>query len=704
MQEVIDVVEELLVVIVFNAKYDQEGLTSPFELELQAWRDRPNSSMAPRVGAGGVGEDMDCAVAGFDNNADADADARESNDADADAGAGEGSDDEEDGRFQWMIDEEAEVEAEEEAASVAKEASIDRSHSTSCAEDDGQFYKVLAAAFGNHQSSTSHLCRPFLKPAAVGFVGDGNGDGSSDADMRRVAGDDGAVGRVRRRRHLGKGAADISHGGSSGNKRIYGLVSGGAHAFAYGTTVADGTSGGGRNNEPVWEVEMDVVGWAPYDPTASSIIEMYYEVYLGPEVYHAERHAVANQPANKSTETMTFAVDTNGFTYTIDFESMTQTNCATKRTRAIRRSLDSAAGTTAAGDNGDGEASQRMLGFQRTIEEVTEWAGYPSRQCPHPGCQGEPASLRQCYLDLHAQYQYLLNTPINYPPVRMSVALMDFHEVLCDKQNSQEVDHGQPGGTADEHSDIIVAPTPETSADIATAAAAAAAAAPGEEVGPGGTNAEAGVAMEAAVAAATASAVDVVADAVADEMVVDVLGELLMGLHSNLFGADESDANTDEADATLPVPKFKSVKKRVGGGFIYVQVPDDGTDDNGAGTGETAKAAMMSKVGGGGDSDGGGGGGGQVGGGRGGGGGGGGGGEGQPFAKLPRRASLGKGDANLARPEGAEEKGNGARLPRLKATRTIPTAAQPRRSRRSSGSAGEGGGALKAVRSLRAGR
>ena len=363
--------------VVFNAKYDKEGLTSPFDQELQAWRDRPNSSMLPHAGVGDTGREGGGTV--------------DSLDADADADAGEGSDDEKDGRFQWMIEEEAEVEAEKAAEAVAKAASVDHSHSVGRAEDGGRFYTVLAAAFGNHQNGTSHLYRSFLRPAAVEFGSGGDDDGNSDADMPDVADEDCAVGRVHRRR-LREGATDASHGASRGKKRIYGLVSGGAHAFAYGTTVTDGTSGGGRGNEPVWEVEMDVVGWAPYDPTASSIIEMYYEVYLGPEVYHAERHVPGNRPASGSTEAATCTVDTNGFTYTINFGSMTQTNSSTKRTRAIRRSMNTTAGATDANNIGGGKAGRRTPGFQRPLEEVAEWAGYPSRQCPHPGCQGESAT------------------------------------------------------------------------------------------------------------------------------------------------------------------------------------------------------------------------------------------------------------------------------------------------------------------------
>jgi len=298
---------------------------------------------------------------------------------------------------------------------------------------------------------------------------------------------------------------------------------------------------------------------------------------------------------------------------------------------------------------------------------------------------------------------------------------MDFHEVLCDKKTNEEPDHGKPSGMAGEDADADATPSPDTVDNTAAAAATSA----DDDVGPGGTNAEVGVVMEAAVVTAAASAADVVVDAVADEMVVDALGELLMGLHLNLFGTDDSGANIGQVDATLPAsppPKFKSVKKRVGGGFIYVQMPDDGTDGDGAGTGEAAEAAEVVKEGkanagrgadagvgssaaasASGRAD-------KVVGGSGSGNGSNGGKDGDdpPFAKLPRRTSFKKDGASRTRlvgalsAKGADEDGNDTRLPRLNGTKPIPTPTQSaaRRSRRPSGSAG-GGVAVNVVRSLR---
>jgi len=274
------------------------------------------------------------------------------------------------------------------------------------------------------------------------------------------------------------------------------------------------------------------VGWSPYDSTASSIIEMYYEVFCELDVEGG---------THQKLDATSCTLNTNGFTYTIDLERMTQTNSTTNRTRKIRRATS---GTARVSDSADNGAARCALGIQRPLDEVKEWKGYPSRQCCHPGCQ-----------------------------VRMSVALMDFHEVLCDRlcDNTEDESENELTSIINVSNMEAAGAAVADSAGIATAASTSdlTASSSAEEV-----------VLEATVAAATESVAKVVTDTVADEMVIDVLGELLMGLHGSLFGTEEPVEPTNEVDVEqLAAPKFKSVKKRVGGGFMYVQVPDDGSDD-----------------------------------------------------------------------------------------------------------------------------
>lgn len=154
--------------------------------------------------------------------------------------------------------------------------------------------------------------------------------------------------------------------------------------FAYGTTDANDMAIGDSYKELIWEFETGDMGWAPYDLNASSIIEMHHAMYRDQELA-AERNETA---ADRATEASTCTLNTNGFTYSIDFKRMTQTSHTANQTRAIRRLADVASAN--GGDRQTGIRARSTPGLQRPLEEVKEWAGYPSRQCPHPGCQGKP--------------------------------------------------------------------------------------------------------------------------------------------------------------------------------------------------------------------------------------------------------------------------------------------------------------------------
>lgn len=238
---------------------------------------------------------------------------------------------------------------------------------------------------------------------------------------------------------------------------------------------------------------------------------------------------------------------------------------------------------------------------------------------------------------------------------------MDFHEVLCDKQHSR-------AGEKCSHDILIPA------ADITGAVAHSVAPAPTDTAAANHGHTEATTihtssAAEADVLDTAAESVaDVISNVVADEVVVDVLGELLMGLHSSLFGPDDTaGSKPDLVRSTTPaLPKFKSIKKRVGGGFVYVQVLDEANaavkdssncDNDGEGAGRSEGSGGSGSCYGGHKN--------SVPG------------SGRQVMKLPRRGSMGtqgdKSNSSRSVSNRAKGKGPGVPLPRLTTSRTKST-------------------------------